>query len=74
MANQMKTRIVPKFDQQGIKFVAQAKKGWFWEVLATYRPMSARDEEECVRLCKCAIDRYLRSGAYQDVILYPEVQ
>lgn len=74
MANQMKTRIRVKFDRGGIKFLAQAKKGFFWETLVCWRPCGNRDEEECVRLCKQAIDRYLRSGAYQDVIVYPEIQ
>lgn len=69
----MKTRIVRKFDRRGVKFEAQVKIGFFWEVLDDYRPYGGRDESECVRLAKQRIDRLLESGE-KDVIIYPEDQ
>lgn len=74
MKNKIKTRIKPTFDREGLKFLAQAKKGFFWETLRVYRPVGSRDEEECVRLCKEVINRYIRSQAYMNEIVYPEVQ
>lgn len=69
----IETKITSRFTLQGLVVSAKVKKGWFWETLKSVVVLGHRDESECVRICKSAIDRYLESGVHNDII-YPEVK